>query len=112
MENKMQIEYLSPGALIPSPHNARIHPPEQIQAIADNIRENGFLRPVLIDGENGIIGGHGGVEAAKLLELPEIPCVRADHLIACWLCKTQGEINGERNRTGHKGRAAEARFRL
>ena len=80
MENKMQIEYLSPEALIPSPHNARIHPPEQIQAIANNIRENGFLRPVLIDGENGIIGGHGGVEAAKRLGLPEIPCVRADHL--------------------------------
>lgn len=80
MENKMQIEYLPPGALIPSPHNARIHPPEQIQAIADNIQENGFLRPVLLDGKNTIIGGHGGVEAAKLLELPEIPCVRAEHL--------------------------------
>lgn len=80
MDIKMQVEYISPGALIPSPHNARIHPPEQIQAIADNIRENGFLRPVLIDKENGIIGGHGGVEAAKLLGLPEIPCVRAEHL--------------------------------
>lgn len=80
MSNQMQIEYLAPNSLTPSPHNARIHPPEQIQAIADNIRENGFLRPVLIDKDNGIIGGHGGVEAAKLLELPEIPCVRAEHL--------------------------------
>lgn len=80
MDSKMQVEYIPPGELIPSPHNARIHPSEQIRAIADNIQENGFLRPVLIDKENGIIGGHGGVEAAKLLELPEIPCVRADHL--------------------------------
>jgi ParB-like nuclease domain len=45
-----------------------------------SIKEFGFVNPILIDGSNGIIAGHGRVEAAKLLGMGDIPTVRADHL--------------------------------
>lgn len=86
-KKQMIVEYLSPQKLIPNGHNARVHPPEQISAIAKSISEYGFLRPVLIDGEKHIIGGHGAVEAAMLAGISDIPCVRADHL-------TEAQIRG------------------
>ena len=37
--------------------------------IAGSIREYGFTNPVLVDGESGIIAGHGRVLAARKLGL-------------------------------------------
>ena len=54
--------------------------PKQIRQIAASIKEFGFVNPVLIDGSDGIIAGHGRVEAAKLLGMTAIPTVCADHL--------------------------------
>lgn len=51
-------------ALIPYARNARTHGDAQITLIAGSIREFGFNNPVLVDGENGIIAGHGRVLAA------------------------------------------------
>ena len=45
-----------------------------------SIKEFGFINPVLIDGSNGIIAGHGRVEAAKLVGMRDVPTVRVDHL--------------------------------
>jgi hypothetical protein len=69
-----------PAELKPRPGNPRTHSKKQIRQIADSIKEFGFLNPVLIDGENRIVAGHGRVEAAKLLCVAEIPAVRIDHL--------------------------------
>ena len=66
--------------LIPYARNSRTHSDEQVTKIASSIREFGFLNPVIVDGQNGIIAGHGRVMAAQKLGLIEIPVLQADHL--------------------------------
>lgn len=67
-------------SLIPYARNSRTHSDEQVAQIAASIKEFGFLNPIIIDGENGIIAGHGRVLAAQKLGLTELPTVQADHL--------------------------------
>ena len=44
--------------------------------IAASIREFGFVNPVLVDGGNGIIAGHGRVMAARKLGLATVPVMK------------------------------------
>ena len=74
------VELISITALRPWQRNARIHSRKQIRQIADSIREFGFTNPVLIDREDMILAGHGRVEAAKLLGMDEVPCVRLERM--------------------------------
>lgn len=67
-------------SLIPYINNARTHSQTQINQIAASIKEFGFINPVIIDGDKGIIAGHGRVMAAKKLGLAEVPCIQAEHL--------------------------------
>lgn len=60
--------------------NARTHSPKQIQQIANSITQFGFTNPVLIDGKNRIVAGHGRVAAAKQLGLSEVPTIAIEHL--------------------------------
>jgi ParB-like chromosome segregation protein Spo0J len=53
---------------------------KQIHQIAASIQEFGFTTPVLADGEDQIIAGHGRVEAAKVLGLTSVPVIRLEHL--------------------------------
>lgn len=76
----LDIRYQNVTDLKPRSRNPRTHSKKQIQQIADSIKEFGFINPVLIDGENGIIAGHGRVEAAKLAGMSHVPTVRVDHL--------------------------------
>jgi DNA modification methylase len=66
--------------LIPYARNSRTHSDEQVNQIASSIKEFGFLNPIIIDGDNGIIAGHGRVMAANKLHIKELPCVDASHL--------------------------------
>ena len=66
--------------LIPYARNARTHSDEQVDKIAESIREFGFLNPVITDGDNGIVAGHGRIMAAKKLGMDEVPTVEAKHL--------------------------------
>jgi ParB-like chromosome segregation protein Spo0J len=66
--------------LIPYARNSRTHSDAQIAKIASSIREFGFINPVVTDGRNGIVAGHGRVLAASKLKLAEVPCVEASHL--------------------------------
>jgi len=68
------------ASLIPYARNARTHSPEQVKQIAGSIIEFGWTNPVLIDGENGIIAGHGRVLAAELLKRTEVPCIELAYL--------------------------------
>lgn len=70
------VEMLQLSQLTPYPGNARNHPPEQIQRLADGIRRLGFLNPILIDDAGVIIAGHGRYEAAQVLGLDRVPVVR------------------------------------
>ena len=75
-----RIEYIAPGDLVRYEGNARKHPKKQIQRLADSIRAFGFNAPVLINANNVLLAGHGRVEAAKLLGLATIPCLRLEHM--------------------------------
>lgn len=68
--------------LVPYERNARTHSPEQVAQIAASIREFGFTAPILVDGKDGILAGHGRLAAAKELGLSEVPVVVLDHLTA------------------------------
>ncbi|AZQ67638.1 site-specific DNA-methyltransferase [Silicimonas algicola] len=67
-------------SLIPYARNARTHSEAQVALIAGSIREFGFNNPVLVDGENGIIAGHGRVLAARKLGLKQVPVIELTHL--------------------------------
>ena len=79
MEN-LKIEYLPVGGLKPYEKNAKKHPAEQVEHIANSIREFGFRQPLVIDKDNVLVIGHGRLLAAKKLGLDTVPCVRADDL--------------------------------
>ena len=59
---------------------SRTHSPEQIKKLRASLREFGFVNPVIIDREFNVIAGHGRIMAAKEENIPEVPCVYADHL--------------------------------
>jgi len=60
--------------------NPRTHGKMQVRKIADSIQKFGFVTPILVDGDNVIIAGHGRLEAAKLLGLKSVPTLMVDHL--------------------------------
>jgi len=70
----------SVDALVPYARNSRTHSDAQIDKIAASIREFGFLNPVITDGDNGIVAGHGRIMAAQKLGMDEVPVVEAAHL--------------------------------
>lgn len=75
-----EIKFKSTDLLIPYARNARTHSDNQISQIAASIKEFGFTNPVLTDGENGIIAGHGRVMAARKLGMDVVPCIELSHL--------------------------------
>ena len=77
---RLTIEHRPPRELKPYSRNARIHSQKQIAEIAASIKTFGFNNPILIDRDDGIVAGHGRVEAAKQLGLATIPTIRLDHL--------------------------------
>ena len=66
--------------LIPYINNTRTHSEEQIKQVASSIKEFGFLNPVIIDKDNGIIAGHCRVLACEKLGIEEVPCIKVEHL--------------------------------
>ena len=72
----LKIIYKDPNLLKPRAKNPRTHTSKQIQQIATSIKEFGFINPILIDGSDGIIAGHGRVVAAKSIGMTDVPTVR------------------------------------
>ena len=79
-QESLHLEQLRVDALRPYPRNARIHSAKQIKQIAASIKAFGFTNPLLIDKTGMILAGHGRLEAAKLMNLETVPCVRLDHM--------------------------------
>lgn len=76
----IQITYKPINDLIPYARNSRTHSDAQVAQIAASIREFGWTNPVLLDGENGIIAGHGRVMAAQKLGETEVPTIELGHM--------------------------------
>ena len=75
-----KIELWNLERLKPYENNAREHSVEQVAQIAASIVEFGFLNPILVDSNDGIVAGHGRLSAAKELALDVVPVVVLDHL--------------------------------
>jgi DNA modification methylase len=100
----LKIESVKVDQLKPYENNPKEHPPEQIDRIAMSIQEYGFTVPVVVDGDNEIIMGHGRIMAAKQLGLKEVPCIQRGDL-------TEGQIRGLRiadNKVAESGWDADA----
>ncbi len=77
---ELKIEIRAIDALIPYVRNARTHSDEQVAQIAGSIKEFGWTNPILVDGENGIIAGHGRLLAARKLGLDKVPVIELANL--------------------------------
>lgn len=75
-----KMEMVSVSKLVPYVNNARTHSPEQITKLRSSLREFGFINPVIIDKDYGVIAGHGRLLAAKEEGIDEVPCVLVDYL--------------------------------
>lgn len=75
MQHKLQVQYRPIEALVPYARNSRTHSDAQVAQIAASIREFGWTNPVLVDGENGIVAGHGRVLAARKLDMAQVPVI-------------------------------------
>ena len=80
MKTTTEFKLVSVYKLVPYQNNARTHSPEQINKLRSSLREFGFINPIIIDKDYGIIAGHGRLLAAKEEGMTEVPCVFADHL--------------------------------
>ena len=76
----MKIENVKVKDLVPYIRNNKEHPKEQVNMIANSIKEFGFNQPLVIDGNNVVIVGHWRLLAAKELWLKDVPCVRMEDL--------------------------------
>jgi ParB-like chromosome segregation protein Spo0J len=76
----LNVEYRKVEALIPYARNPRTHSEAQVAKIAASIVEFGWTNPVLVDGENGVIAGHGRLAAARKLGLDAVPVIELAHL--------------------------------
>lgn len=76
----MQIKKVEVEKLIPYVRNSRTHSDAQVAQIAASIKEFGWTNPILVDGENGIIAGHGRLLAARKLGAKDVPVIELAHL--------------------------------
>ena len=76
----MKIQEIEIEKLIPYARNSRTHSDDQIAQIAASIKEFGWTNPILVDGEAGIIAGHGRLAAARKLGMKKIPVIELSHL--------------------------------
>lgn len=82
LQNQPQVHMAGVETLVPYVNNARTHSDEQVAQIAASIKEFGWTSPLLVDGENGILAGHGRLAAARKLGMIEVPVIELSHLSA------------------------------
>ena len=95
----MPREERDPRSLKAAEHNVRVIDAGHVREVANAINALGFSVPVLIDADGIIIDGVVRAEAAKLLNLPLIPCVVAGHLDQ----RERDLLRIASNRLGEKG---------
>lgn len=88
INRRVKFEYVDINDITPYEYNPRDNV-KAIPAVAESIKAFGFLVPCVIDENNILVAGHTRTEAAKLLGMNEVPCIRAEGL-------TQEQINAFR----------------
>ena len=74
------VELVSTDSLIAYTNNPKEHPESQVEKIASSIKNYGWDQPIVVDGENEIIKGHGRLQAAELLGLEQVPVIKREDL--------------------------------
>lgn len=77
---ELNIIYKNIKELKPYKKNAKKHPKEQVEQIANSIKEFGFTQPVIIDKNNCVVAGHGRILGAKKAGLKQVPTVTLEEL--------------------------------
>ena len=79
---ELNIVYRNIKELKPYKKNAKKHPKEQVERIANSIKEFGFFkhRAVAIDKDDNVIEGHGRILAAKKAGLTQVPTICLDDM--------------------------------
>jgi DNA modification methylase len=75
-----ELVHLAPDQLKPYGANAKVHSKVQVRQIAESIQAYGFNAPIVIDENDGVLAGHGRLDAAKQLKLKTVPCFRVRDL--------------------------------
>lgn len=78
--DKLNIVYKQIKELKPYKKNAKKHNKEQVEQIANSIKEFGFTQPVIIDKHNSVVAGHGRILGAKKAGLKQVPTVCLEDL--------------------------------
>lgn len=78
--DKLNIVYKPIKELKPYKKNAKKHNKEQVEQIANSIKEFGFTQPVIIDKNNSVVAGHGRILGAKKAGLKQVPTVCLEDL--------------------------------
>lgn len=77
---QLNIKYKPIKELKPYKKNAKKHNKEQVEQIANSIKEFGFTQPVIIDKNNEVVAGHGRILGAKKAGLKQVPTVCLEDL--------------------------------
>ncbi len=79
LRKRISIEYVAIDDIAPYEFNARLNE-EAVPAVAESIKAFGFLVPCVVDVNNTLVAGHTRIEAARLLGIADIPCIRSRDL--------------------------------
>lgn len=77
---ELNIVYRNIKELKPYKKNAKKHPKEQVERIANSIKEFGFTQPVIVDKNKCVVAGHGRILGAKKAGLTQVPTVMLESL--------------------------------
>ncbi len=80
IELKNTLEQILVESIIPYEFNEKKHPEQQVHRIAKSINKFGFIQPLVVDGKNNLIIGHGRLMAAKRLKMDSVPVIRKENL--------------------------------
>ena len=78
----VKVTYRNIKELKPYKKNAKKHPKEQVERIANSIKQFGFFehRAVAIDKDDYVVEGHGRILAAKKAGLTQVPTICLDDM--------------------------------
>lgn len=86
LRDKLKLTRLPVSKILPNPSQPRkIFREEELQSLAQSIRENGLLQPVTVRKENGayfLVAGERRLRACKMAGLREIPVILTDYQAA------------------------------
>jgi len=77
---QLQIRQVALASLKPPPRKARKYSSKHLAQIEASIRQRGFLVPIIVDEEMGIVCGVARYLAAKTIKLQTVPVIPIGHL--------------------------------